>query len=148
DRELVAQAIQKILADHRSFDFTKRIVRPDGQIRNVRCVGALAAQEGTFRRFVGTGMDVTEQEQLIEALRKSEEELRQMLDFAPQLIAVYGPNRERLYANRVTLDYAGLSLDEWRQTEARGGIIHPDDREKELAYFARAQSSGSAGPRE
>ncbi len=148
DREFVEQQIQEMLATHRAFDFTKRIVRPDGQIRSVRCVGVLATQEGTFRRFVGTGMDVTEQEQLIEALRKSEEELRQMLDFAPQLIAVYGPNRERLYANRVTLDYAGLSLNEWRQTEARGAIIHPDDREKELAYFARAQSNGSAGPRE
>src|SRR2546425_1751448 len=33
DREFVAQAIQKMLADHRSFDFTKRIVRPDGEIR-------------------------------------------------------------------------------------------------------------------
>jgi PAS domain S-box-containing protein len=145
DREFVAQTIQKMLADHRSFDFTKRIVRQDGEIRHVRCVGVLATQEGTFRRFVGTGMDVTKQEQLIEALRKSEEELRQMLDFAPQLIAVYGPNRERLHANGVALDYAGLSIDEWRQTEARGAFIHPDDREQELAYFARAQSNGSAG---
>jgi PAS domain S-box-containing protein len=145
DREFVGQQIQEMLATHRAFDFTKRIVRPDGQIRSVRCVGVLAIQEGTFRRFVGTGMDVTEQQQLIEALRKSEEELRQMLDFAPQLIAVYGPNRERLYANRVALDYAGLSLSEWRQTEARGAFIHPDDREQELAYFARAESNGFAG---
>jgi PAS domain S-box-containing protein len=145
DREFVAQAIKKILADHRSFDFTKRIVRPDGEIRHVRCVGVLATQEGTIRRFVGTGMDVTEQEQLIEALRKSEEELRQMLDFAPQLIAVYGPNRERLHANSVALDYVGLSIDEWRQTQRPGAFTHPDDRERELAYFARAQSDGSAG---
>jgi PAS domain S-box-containing protein len=82
---------------------------------------------------------------LIEALRKSEEELRQLLDFAPQLIAVYGPNRERPYANRVALDYAGLGINEWRQTAARGAFIHPDDRERELAYFARAGSNGSAG---
>src|ERR1700730_12068489 len=105
-----------MLATHRAFDFTKRIVRPDGQIRNVRCVGVLATQEGTFRRFVGTGMDVTEQEQLIEALRKSEEELRQTLDFAPQLISVSGPHGQRLYANRATLDYAGQS-----ELRLRGG---------------------------
>jgi PAS domain S-box-containing protein len=144
DREFVAQQIQEMLAIHRAFDFTKRIVRPDGQIRNVRCVG-VPCRDTTSQKFIGTGMDVTEQEQLIEALRKSEEELRQMLDFAPQLIAVYGPNRERLYANRVALDYAGLSLDEWRQTEARGAFIHPDDREQEVAYFARAPADGSAG---
>ena len=110
DREFVERQIQEILATHRAFDFTKRIVRPDGRIRSVRCVGVLATQKGASRRFVGTGMDVTEQAQLIDALRKSEEELRQMLDFVPQLIAVYGPNRERLYANRVALDYAGLGL--------------------------------------
>jgi PAS domain S-box-containing protein len=145
DREFVERQIQETLATDRAFDFTKRIERPDGQIRSVRCVGVLARQEGTFRKFVGTGMDVTEQEQLIDALRKSEEELRQMLDFAPQLIGVYGPNRERLYANRVALDYAGLSLNEWRQTEAPGAFIHPEDRERELAYFAGARSNGSAG---
>ncbi len=144
DREFVAQQIRETLATHRPFDFTKRIVRPDGQIRNVRCVG-VPCRDATSQKFIGTGIDVTEQEQLIDALRKNEEELRQMLDFAPQLIAVYGPNRERLYANRVALDYAGLTIDEWRQTEARGAFIHPDDREQELAYFARARSNGSAG---
>jgi len=30
-----------------------------------------------------------------------------MLDFAPQLIAVFGPAHERLYANRVALAYLG-----------------------------------------
>src|SRR6185312_12158511 len=37
DREFVAQAIQTMLGKHRGFDFTKRIVRPDGTIRHVRC---------------------------------------------------------------------------------------------------------------
>ena len=39
DREFVEQQIHEMLATHRSFDFTKRIVRPDGEIRHVRCVG-------------------------------------------------------------------------------------------------------------
>src|SRR6201988_3405183 len=39
DRESVMHAVQKMLAYHRGFDFTKRIVRPDGEIRRVRCVG-------------------------------------------------------------------------------------------------------------
>ena len=32
------------------------------------------------------------------------------------LIAVYGPQFQRLYANRIALDYVGLTLEEWRQT--------------------------------
>jgi PAS domain S-box-containing protein len=144
DREFVEREIKKALASRSGFDFTKRVVRPDGSVRHVRCVG-VPCRDATSQKFIGTGMDVTAQDQLIEALRKSEEELRQMLDFAPQLIAVYGPNRERLYANRIALDYAGLSLNEWRQTEARGAFTHPDDREREVAYFARAHSNGSPG---
>jgi formate hydrogenlyase transcriptional activator len=145
DREFVTQEIEKMLANQGGFDFTKRIVRPDGAIRRVRCVGGPAGPgEGeTFQGFVGTGIDVTEQEQLTEELRRSELELRQMLDFAPQLIGVYGPNRERLYVNRVALDYLGLSLEEWRQIRAPGEFVHPDDRERELAYFERALTSGS-----
>ena len=144
DREFVAQEIQTMLTTHRAFDFTKRIVRPDGQIRSVRCAGVPANQAGTFRGFLGTGMDVTEQVQLMDALRKSEEELRQMLDFAPQLVGVYGPNRERLHINRIALDYLGLSLEEWRQTSERSAFVHPDDRARDRDYFDRAFSAGSA----
>jgi formate hydrogenlyase transcriptional activator len=150
DREFVMQAIQQMLAGHRGFDFTKRIVRPDGEIRRVRCVGTAATHDGTFQGFVGTGMDVTEQEQLTEELRRSEHdlwdrerELRQVLDFAPQLIAMLGPNRERLYANRGALDYLGISLDEWRQ-QSIAAEVHPDDRERWRAYADRALSNGSA----
>ena len=65
-------------------------------------------------------MDVTEEAELTTALRKSEGELRQMLDFAPQLIGVLGPQLEKLYANRVALAYYGVSLDERRQSLATG----------------------------
>jgi len=133
-----------MLATRRAFDFTKRIVRPDGQIRSVRCVGVIATQEGTLPRFVGTGMDVTEQEQLMEEMRKSKEELRQMLDFAPQLVGVYGPDGERLHINGIALDYLGLSLEEWRQTPERSAFVHPDDRARDRDYFDRARSAGSA----
>jgi PAS domain-containing protein len=111
DREFVAQEIQKMLANRRRFDFTKRIVRPDRVIRYVRCVGAPAANG---HGFVGTGIDVTEQEELTQELRKTvdeakraenelaeqEKELRQVLDLAPQLMAALGPNLERLCEQR------------------------------------------------
>src|SRR2546430_1804401 len=144
DRQFVTQEIEKMLVDHHGFDFTKRIVRPDGTIRHVRCVGVPAAH-GEGEGFVGTGVDVTEQEQLTAALRKSEAELRQILDLAPQLIAVLGPKRERLYANRTALTYLGSTLDEWRQRVmgAPGSEAHPDDAERIKAVGDRAIISGS-----
>ncbi len=138
------QGIQKMLADHRAFDFTKRIVRPDGNIRHVRCVGTPVSDSEKFQGFVGTGIDVTEQEQLTDNLRKSETELRQMLDLVPQSVVVFGPARERLYANRVALDYLGVSLEQWRQTLDMGEFIHPDDRARVRAFYYGALSTGTA----
>jgi hypothetical protein len=61
------------------FDSAKRIVRPDGSIRHGRCIPTPASGGGMVQGCVGVGIDVTEQEGLIRALRKSEEELWQML---------------------------------------------------------------------
>jgi formate hydrogenlyase transcriptional activator len=143
DREVVSQTIQTMLAEHRGFDFTKRIVRPDGAVRHVRCVGAPTTQTGRVQGFVGTGMDVTEEAELTKALRKSEGELRQVLDFAPQLIGVLGPQLEKLYANRVALAYYGVSLDEWCQ-RSHETEIHPDDVDRVIAHFDRSLRSGAA----
>jgi PAS domain S-box-containing protein len=74
DREFVAQKIQTMLADHRAFDFTKRIVRPDGEVRHVRCVGNPVTQGEVLQGFVGTAVDVTEQEQF----EQERESLRQL----------------------------------------------------------------------
>jgi len=144
DREFVAQAIEKMRTDHHGFDFTKRIVRPDGTIRHVRCVGVPAAHgEGEGEEFVGTGIDVTEQEHLTAALRKSEVELRQILDLAPQIIGVLGPGRERLYANRVALAYYGVTLEEWRQ-RSFGPEVHPDDFDRVKALVDRSVATPAA----
>jgi len=135
DREFVEQQIHEMLATHRAFDFTKRIVRPDGEIRHVRCVGTAATHGGTFGGFLGTGVDVTEQEHLTGELRRSEHylgekerELRQILDLTPQQIGVLGPDGSPLYANRAALDYFGVDMDQWR-AKSRIDLVHPDDRE-------------------
>jgi PAS domain S-box-containing protein len=72
DREFVAETIQKMFAEGRGFDFTKRIVRPDGETRRVRCVGVPATHGGAVQQFIGTGMDVTEHELLTQELGRRE----------------------------------------------------------------------------
>ena len=75
DRAFMKQGIAKMLDDHVAFDFTKRIVRPDGEIRHIRCVGIPVVQGGTSQGYLGTGMDVTDQQRLTEELRRSESHL-------------------------------------------------------------------------
>ncbi len=139
DRQFVAQAIQDMLANHRGADLTKRIVRPDGTTRYVRCVGSPVPGGG----LLGTAIDVTDQEALMRATRASEEQLRQILDVTPQIIGVVSHRRERLYANRTALDYFGVSLDEWRNLKP-GSDVHPDDQAQLQSKWDRALSEGSA----
>src|SRR5208282_4871268 len=120
-----------------------RIVHPGGAIRNIHVVGhPVLSTSGQLVEFVGTVIDVTERKRAEEQRRRSEMELRQILDLAPQNIAVYGPNRERLYANRTTLDYLGIGLDEWRQS-GPDTHVHPDDSERVMACWDRALRNGS-----
>lgn len=65
-----------------------------------------------------------------EVIRKQEVELQRVLDLAPQLVAVFGPNRERIFANRPTLDFLGLTLEEWQALTDPVLFFHPDDRDR------------------
>jgi formate hydrogenlyase transcriptional activator len=134
-RELIQTAIREKAA----WETDYRIVHPDGPVRDIHVVGhPVLSASGDLVEFVGTVIDVTERKQAEEERRRSEMELRQMLDLAPQLVAVFGPNRERLYANRICLDYLGVTLEEWRQRSDRDAFIHPDDWEQADGVFDRA----------
>jgi PAS domain-containing protein len=63
----------------------------------------------------------------LDEIRKSEEELRSMTDAIAQTIVVLNPDGRATYANRVALEYTGLSLDEVRADDFRVRVFHPDD---------------------
>jgi len=72
DRASMAETLKMMHEQHCGCDVTKRIVRPDGEIRYVRCVGIPVVEDGVFQGFHGTTMDVTEQELLTQELRREQ----------------------------------------------------------------------------
>jgi PAS domain S-box-containing protein len=140
DRQFVAQTIQKTFAEGRGFDFTKRIVRPDGEIRRVRCVGVPVTLEGTFH---GTGIDVTEQEHLTEELRRSEFYLAEGQRLGRAGSWSFKPD--------FTCDYWSRELYEILCFDPKNGIptissyftrIHPEDRPVVEATIRRMIAAG------
>jgi PAS domain S-box-containing protein len=130
DRAFVKQGIAKMLDDHLAFDFTKRIVRPDGEIRNVRCVGVPVTQGGTFQGFLGTGMDVTEQEQLTEELRLSEQYLSEGQRLAHMGSWTYNPSGFFEYWSEELFKIYGLDPQKGAPTlEEYLATVHPQDRD-------------------
>ena len=72
DRAMVEATIQRMIAAGEGCDLKKRIIRPDGVQRVIRCVGMPVRENGAVTRFVGTMMDITEQEELTQELRRRE----------------------------------------------------------------------------
>jgi formate hydrogenlyase transcriptional activator len=143
DRALVQQVIERASKTGTDFEHEYRLLLPSGAIKHVRALAQAFQDASGNLEFVGAVSDISEQRRAEGKIREQEAELRQIVDLAPQLIAVYGPNRERLYANRTALDYLGISLDEWRH-KSFAASAHPDDSERFKTYVDRALSKGAA----
>jgi len=72
DRASMAETIRTMQEQHRGHDLIERIIRPDGELRYVRAVAVPVVEEGVFKGFIGTTMDVTEQELLTQELRREQ----------------------------------------------------------------------------
>jgi len=72
DRTVIAETIKRMQEEHCGFDQIERIIRPDGQLRYIRAVAVPVFEQGVFTGFVGTTMDVTEQELLTQELRRQQ----------------------------------------------------------------------------
>jgi len=72
DRASMAETINRMQEEHCGFDQIERIIRPDGQLRYVRAVAVPVVEQGVFKGFIGTTMDVTEQELLTQELRREQ----------------------------------------------------------------------------
>jgi PAS domain S-box-containing protein len=127
------------------YDVDHRLRRADGAYRWFHSRGlSLRDAEGRIVRWYNLLTDIEDRKTAEGKIREQEAELRQIVDLVPQVVAVYGPNQERLYANRVMLDYLGFSLEEWRQTPGPGKYFHPDDDGRIDGFFARAVARASA----
>ncbi len=75
DRDFMAETIKRMHAERSGCDVKKRIVRPDGEQRYIRCVGIPVIKEEVLMGFIGTAMDVTEQELLTQELERRQAHL-------------------------------------------------------------------------
>src|SRR5271154_7272346 len=84
-------------------------------------------------------------------LHEDERELRQIVDLIPQTIVVLNLEGKAVYANRVALEYTGLTLGEVQAGNFRDRVFHPQDvqrlretREKGLSGTAQFENEQRA----
>jgi PAS domain S-box-containing protein len=158
DRPIVEEIFRRAQLDKTDYDASYRIVLPDGSIKHVFSVGhPVLNQSGELVEFVGTSMDVTEQwkartelekafeeiKQRTEAARRSEKELRDVVNTVPAHVWSTSPEGQVDFVNDRWLQFTGLALDEafGRKWEV---VLHPDERTRVVAEWHTAAKNGQA----
>src|ERR1700756_2517370 len=144
DREFMRSLIKRMLAEGSGCDVTKRIVRPDGEVRHVRCVGAPVIENEILKGIVGNAIDLTEHELLTQELRRREAYLAeaQRLSHTGSFgwkpgsgENVWSDETYRIFeyepAEKITLD---MIMER----------VHPEDRNLVFEIVERASTSGGA----
>src|ERR1700683_207446 len=87
-------------------------------------------ETGKVVMWYGVSADIEALKQTEEKLRGDERELRQITDAIPQAVVVQDPSGLPIYANRATLDYTGLTVDDVTAPNFRERFFHPEDVER------------------
>jgi len=143
DLEKLQSARARALFSRMPIEVEARIRGRDGEYRwfLVRD-NPLRDEQGLVLRWFGTRTDIEDRKRAEEMLRQSEAELQQILDAAPQHVAVLGADRSRMYLNQAVLEYLGMTLEECR-TCTLSRFFHPDDWERVDREVQDAFSTGS-----
>jgi PAS domain S-box-containing protein len=142
DRKRLIEEWRLCLASGAPIDTEARIRRFDSSYRwfLIRA-NPLKDEAGNILKWYGTCIDIEDRKRAEEALRRSEERARLMVDSIDGQIMTATPKGEVEFVNQQVLDYFGKSLEElkdWRTNNA----IHPEDFPRALALWAHSVETG------
>src|SRR6266478_1744000 len=140
DRELMARTIEKMVAEGLGCDLKKRIVRPDGEVRYIRCVGVPVFENGILKSIVGTAMDITEQEELTQELRRREAYLAEAQRLSHTGSFGWDVSSGEINWSEETFRIFELEPKTKITTDLIVQRTHPDDRQAVQQVIERASS--------
>jgi formate hydrogenlyase transcriptional activator len=131
DLPSLMQKWRELLISGEAGDIEARMRRHDGIFRwfLIR-FEPYRDETGKIVMWYGVSTDIETLKQTEEKLREDERELRQITDAIPQTVVVQDPSGLPIYANRATLDYTGLTVDDVTAPDFRERIFHPEDVER------------------
>src|ERR1700678_1780490 len=143
DREPMAELINGILANDSSFDTIKRIVRPNGEVRYIRCVGVPVVENQSLKKYVGNAIDVTENELLTQELRRREAYLAEAQRLSHTGSFGWTVSSGELFWSDEVFRIFQFDQATKPSLEALVQRTHPDDRAAVQRTIDRASSDGN-----
>jgi PAS domain S-box-containing protein len=143
DRSTMIEARKRAEKGETDYSYDYRIIRPDGQTRNLRNVVLVIARDGDgVVRRAGTVQDVTERVAAEKALRESETHLSGAQRIAHIGSWIHNRRTEDLSWSDEVYRIFGTTKKEFRPSLDRVlQLVHPDDRSKIIAARERATIS-------
>jgi formate hydrogenlyase transcriptional activator len=141
DRPGLLDTWRRVLSAGQPAEAEARFRRFDGGHRwfLIRMV-PIRDESGELVGWYGANTDIDDLKQAQMKLRQDENELRQMADATQLPIIVFSAEGRLVYANRFSLTYGGLSLEDFQRDGWRERVYHPDD----IEAFADARREGLA----
>jgi len=134
----VRQKIETALGDVTPFRFEHRVVRPNGDVRNVRCQGEPVLDPATKEivRVVGVCQDITEMAKVERARSEADARFRSAFENAPIGIALVdfseGPDGWLTETNRALSDLTGRTAEELIGSKLSGLCLAEDSASDEV----------------
>jgi len=133
------------------FDMEYRFIRPDGRIVWVHDRAMRVAGRDGRRVWQGVMEDITQRVEAEQAVEVSAARYATLLENLPAVVYEMVPDDDRRtrYVNRKIEDLLGYTMDEWLDQEDMWmEVLHPDDREVELAAHDLHSATGDPWRRE
>ena len=152
DLEGMLDKLRAATDEGEAYELQYRFVRPDGQAIWVHDRATpYRVHETGDRGWIGTIEDITARVFAEEALDTSALRYAALLENLPAVVYEMDPDDDRRtrYVNRNIVDLLGYTMDEWLdQPDLWVEVLHPDDRERELAAHDLASATGEPWQRE
>jgi len=142
DHEESRRAWSTCLNKGSAGEFSFRVRNAEGKYRwFLSRAEPVRASDGTLLYWVGVNLDIDDAKRAEDALRKSEKELRDVIDTIPALVWSTLPDGSNTFVNKRFVEYTGSSAEE---TAGSGwqALIHPDDLERHAAKWMEAVATG------
>jgi PAS domain S-box-containing protein len=143
DRAFMASLVQRMIAEASGCDVTKRIVRPNGEVRHIRCVGAPVLENGTLKRIIGNAIDVTEHDLLTRELRRREAYLAEAQRLSHTGSFGWNPDTGEIVWSDETYRIFEYDCATKPTLDSVVQRVHPDDRTLAQQVIDRASQTGT-----
>jgi PAS domain S-box-containing protein len=117
DVDIIKTNIEEGIKSDKNMDFEFRIIRPDGNIRNIRSYGKIVKDKTNKpQKFIGINIDISYLKKAELALKENEEKLQNSYNYARSLL-------EASLDPLVTIDVDGKITDVNSATENATGLL-------------------------